>query len=74
MNKTAIGNNIRNLMQKNNMDSIDLANRLYPTPYATIVKWISGARQPTAYGLYRIAKVFGESMEKLMEGIEDEKG
>lgn len=72
MNKTAIGTNIKILMKKNDMDFIDLANRLYPTPYTAIVKWVNGDRQPTAYGLYRIAKVFGVSMEKLMEGIESD--
>ena len=40
--------------------------------WVTMSKWINGRRQITAYGLYRVSKVLGVTMEKLMEGIEDE--
>lgn len=40
--------------------------------HATMSRWINGVRQPTAYGLYRLARLFHCSMEELMEGVEDD--
>ena len=51
--------------QNNDMISINVTE-------ATMSRWISGKRQPTAYGLYRVAKVFRVDMESLMEGIEND--
>lgn len=70
MNKTAIGRNIYVQLLKHDMTQRDLATRINVTE-VTMSHWINGLRQPTAYGLYRIAKVFGVSMEDLMEGIEE---
>ena len=70
MNKTAIGRNIYVQLLKHDMTQRDLATRINVTE-VTMSRWINGLRQPTAYGLYRIAKVFRVSMEDLMEGIEE---
>lgn len=70
MNINAVGNNIRNRLDENCMSQRQLAQAIGVTD-VTMNRWVTGWRQPTAYGLYRISKVFGCTMEDLMEGIED---
>ena len=63
MNTRAIGDNIRLYCKIQNITLHALADS----------KWVNGHRQITAYALYRVSKVLGVTMEKLMEGIEDER-
>ena len=35
-------------------------------------RWLAGKRQPTAYGLYKIAKALETTMEALMDGVDGE--
>ena len=38
---------------------------------STISHWINGDRQPKAYALYRMAKLFNCTMEDLMKGVDN---
>jgi transcriptional regulator with XRE-family HTH domain len=71
MNIHAIGDNIRLYCRMKNTTLHALADDI-GVSWVTMSKWINGRRQITAYGLYRVSKVLGVSMERLMEGIEDE--
>jgi transcriptional regulator with XRE-family HTH domain len=71
MNIHAIGDNIRLYCRMKNTTLHALADDI-GVSWVTMSKWINGHRQITAYGLYRVSKVLGVSMERLMEGIEDE--
>ena len=70
MNIHAIGDNIKLHCRMKNMTLYALADEV-GVGWVTMSKWINGRRQITAYGLYRVSKVLGIPMEKLMEGIED---
>ena len=71
MNIHAIGDNIRLQCRIRNTTLHALAEDI-GVSWVTMSKWVNGRRQITAYGLYRVSKVLGATMEKLMEGIEDE--
>ena len=71
MNIHAIGDNIRLYCRMKNMTLHTLADDI-GVGWVTMSKGVNGHRQITAYGLYRVSKVLGIPMEKLMEGIEDE--
>lgn len=71
MNVYAVGRNIKLYCRMKNMTLHVLADEV-GVGWVTMSKWINGRRQITAYGLYRVSKVLGVSMEQLMEGIEDE--
>lgn len=70
MNIHAIGDNIRLYCRMQNTTLHALADDI-GVSWVTMSKWVNGRRQITAYGLYRVSKVLGVSMERLMEGIED---
>ena len=70
MNVYAVGNNIRLLCRMRNMTLHALADEI-GVGYTTMSYWCNGHRQITSYGLYRVSKVLGVPMERLMEGIED---
>ena len=70
MNREAIGNNIKAELKKCGKTQKELAEEINVTE-VTMSRWISGKRQPTVYGLYRIAKVLCVNMESLMEGVEE---
>ena len=70
MNVYAVGRNIKLYCRMKNMTLHELADEV-GVGWVTMSKWINGRRQITAYGLYRVSKVLGVSMEQLMEGIED---
>lgn len=70
MNTRAIGDNIRLYCKIQNITLLALADSI-GVGWVTMSKWINGRRQITAYALYRVSKVLGVTMEKLMEGIED---
>ena len=71
MNIHAIGDNIKFYCKLKNLTLHTLAEEI-GVSWVTMSKWVNGRRQITAYGLYRVSKVLGVSMERLMEGIEDE--
>lgn len=71
MNVYAVGQNIKLYCRMKNMTLHTLADDI-GVGWVTMSKWVNGRRQITAYGLYRVSKVLGIPMEKLMEGIEDE--
>ena len=71
MNKYAVGKNIKLLCRMKNMTLDQLAEEI-GVSHDTISRWCSGRRQITVYGLYRVSKVLGVSMNRLSEGIEDE--
>ena len=70
MNIYAVGRNIKLYCRMKNMTLHTLADEI-DVGWVTMSKWVNGRRQITAYGLYRVSKVLGVTMEKLMEGIED---
>ena len=69
MDRYAIGNNINALLRERRMKQKELAALIGVTE-PTMSNWITGIRQPTCYGLFRISKVLGVTMEELMKGIE----
>ena len=71
MNIHAIGDNIYKLLKDKHMTQRALAAQIR-VQEPTLSKWMTGQRQPSAYALLRISRVLGVTMEKLMEGIEDE--
>lgn len=71
MNKYAISDNIARLLKREHMTQHDLAARI-GVHDPTLSKWMTGQRQPSAYALLRISRVLGVTVEKLMEGIEDD--
>ncbi len=70
MNLYAIGRNIKAKMDTVGMKQCFLADNIGVTE-VTMSRWLSGKRQPGSYALYRISKVFGCSMDELMEGIDE---
>lgn len=71
MNKFAVGKNIKLLCKMKNMTLDQLAEEI-GVSRDTMSRWCSGRRQITVYGLYRASRVLAVTMERLMEGIEDE--
>lgn len=71
MNTNATGDNIKALLEERGMSQRELAEMIGVTN-VTMSRWINGQRQPTAYALLRISRVFGKSVEELMEGVDSE--
>ena len=69
MNIHATGDNIKNLCKRKGLTLGILADRIGVSD-CTMSNWINGHRQVTAYGLLRISRVLGVTMEELMEGVE----
>jgi len=69
MNTQAVGRNIRRRLTDIGMSQHDLAKKVGLTE-VTISRYVTGQRQPTAYALYRMARVLGVTMEQLMQGVE----
>lgn len=72
MNIHATGDNIKHLCKRKGLTLQILADRIGVSD-CTMSNWINGHRQVTAYGLLRVSRVLGVTMEELMEGVEDEK-
>lgn len=70
MNTKAIGENIGRLAKIHETTQRELSSAIGVTE-VTMSRWISGQRSPTVYALLRIARLFGVTMEALMDGIED---
>ena len=71
MNKYAVGKNIKLFCRMQNKTLDQLAEEI-GVSRDTMSRWCSGHRQITVYGLYRVSKALGVSMNRLSEGIEDE--
>ena len=71
MNKYATGNNVKRHIKMQHRTLDGLADDI-GVGHDTMSQWVNGRRQVTAYGLYRISKALGVTMEELMEGVEDE--
>ena len=71
MNTHATGDNIKRLCKRKGLTLQILADRIGVSD-CTMSNWCSGKRQITAYGLLRVSRVLGTTMEELMEGIDDE--
>ena len=71
MNVYAVGRNIKLLCRMKNMTLRALADNI-GVGWVTMSKWINGRRQITDYALYRVSRVLDVSMEKLMEGVDNE--
>ena len=67
MNTRAVGDNIKNCLEERGMQQRELADMLGVTE-VTISRWIHGARQPSAFALQRISRIFGATMESMMAG------
>lgn len=68
-----IAENICSEMEARGIDKLQLVMDLGYKP-ETIERWLSGDRCVTAYGLFRIARYLGCTMEHLMDGcMEEEK-
>lgn len=72
MNTNAVGDNIKECLESRCMAQRELADHIGVTE-ATMSRWIRGQRQPTAYALLRMSKVFGVTMERLMTGVNEER-
>ncbi len=69
MNIHATGDNIKNLCKRKGLTLGILADRIGVSD-CTMSNWVNGRRQITAYGLLRVSRVLGVTMEELMEGVE----
>ncbi len=73
MNRYAIGENIKRFLAKKGWTMTRLAQEMHVTQNA-VGHWVHGKRTPNAYALYRMAKALDTTMEKLVEGIDEQKG
>lgn len=71
MNTHATGDNIKRLCKRKGLTLQILADRIGVSDH-TMSNWVNGHRQITAYGLLRVSRILGVSIEELMEGIDDE--
>ena len=69
MNTHAVGDNIKHLCKRKGLTLGILADRIGVSD-CTMSNWVNGRRQITAYGLLRVSRVLGVTMEELMEGVE----
>ena len=69
MNIHATGDNIKHLCKRKGLTLGILADRIGVSD-CTMSNWVNGRRQITAYGLLRVSRVLGVTMEELMEGVE----
>lgn len=61
----ATSDNMRSLMQKNNVSTRELSNRL-GISFQAVHKYIHGLTLPSILHLYMIAKMLGTTMDKLI--------
>lgn len=62
-----VAENINNEMKARGIDKLQLVMDLNYKP-ETIDRWLKGDRCITAYGLFRVARYLGCTMEHLMHG------
>ena len=66
-----LADNILDALSKKGMTQMELAKELH-LHENTVYGWTRGQRTMSGYALYRTSKILGISVEKLMEGVEDE--
>ena len=71
MDRFACARNIKLELERIGKSPSWLAQEIGVTD-GTMTRWLRVERQPTAYGLYKVAKVLGVSMESLMQGVDGE--
>ena len=71
MNKYRLGNNLVEAIEAHGMTQRDFADAMN-LHENTIYGWTRGKRIMSSYALYRAAKILNISMEKLMEGVDDD--
>lgn len=70
MNKFAIGNNIRRILDERGLSQVWLAKQI-GTSNTIFTPWMNGKNFPNLMTLYRISKVLGVTIDSLMEGVDD---
>ena len=68
--ETTLSKNIKHLMKDRELKQEWLAQKCQ-VHQNTTSRWITGKSEPSATGLYRLAKAFNVSMESLMEENHD---
>ena len=71
MNRTALGKNLEKRLAKRGWSKTRLAQEMHVSSVA-VCNWVHGKRIPSAYSLYRMAKILGCQMEELVDGMETE--
>lgn len=71
MDQTAVSKNIKKSLEEKGETARWLAAKVGVTDVC-MIRWLAGKRQPTAYGLYKIAKALETTMEALMDGVDGE--
>ena len=71
MDQTAVSKNIKKGLEEKGETARWLAAKVGVTDVC-MIRWLAGKRQPTAYGLYKIAKALDTTMEALMDGVDGE--
>lgn len=70
MNSMAVANNIKRKMKEWSATEKSVATMMGVTERC-VNNWTNGRRQPTAYAILRLSRLFACSMEELMEGIDE---
>ena len=71
MDRFAIGNNIRRILDERGLSQVWLAKQI-GTSHTVFTPWMNGKSLPSLMSLYRISRVLNVTMDSLMEGINDE--
>ena len=72
MNRYAIGNNIRRILDERKLSQLWLAKQI-GAKNTIFTPWLNGKALPSLMSLYRISRVLGVTMDSLMEGIDDDR-
>lgn len=73
MNKMAVANNIMAKIREWSVTERSVADMIGVTEKC-VNNWVTGRRQPTAYAVLRLSRLFACSMEELMEGVDEQTG
>ncbi|MBR3188979.1 MAG: helix-turn-helix transcriptional regulator [Lachnospiraceae bacterium] len=71
MDRFAIARNINRFLEKTGLKQVELA-RMIGVTEVTVSRWCNGTRQPSVYAVVRMAKIFGCTLNELVEGINGE--
>lgn len=72
MNRFAMSDNLIRAARKRHMTQRAIAERI-GTHVNTIGRWMRGDTIPSAYDLYRMARILSTTMDELMKGVDDGK-
>ena len=64
-----VGQNITAEIKQRGIAPAQLASMLN-VPTVTVMRWVTGKRMITVYGLLRVSRILGVPMERFTEGIE----